>query len=251
MNHKSSSEYTAWGRREPGRPRASILVVDDDPSVADLVRDSLAEDGVSVSVAKNAFQAQGMIKKGRPDLVILDRMLPDTDGLELCRELRASAETASMPILFLTSRTSVAEKIVALRLGGDDYLAKPFSLEELNARVEALLRRSLGSVEQETALEHGPLKMNIESRTVAFRGKPLDLTNKEFDLLRAFLEKPDRVLSRAYLLSHVWGYDIDLELTTKAVDMVVMGLRRKLGDWASRVEAVRGYGFRWKPHTDA
>lgn len=227
-------------------PRAHILIVEDEEATAKLVREILEGEGCVVAWAKSVFQAQGLVQKQKPDLVILDRQLPDKDGLEFCRELRASAATQALPVLFLTGKKSMTEKVLGLKMGGDDYLAKPFGAEELAARVEALLRRA-GGAAPASVLAHGPIEINLDNRTAKVSGKETALTNKEFDLLRAFLERGDRVLTRQFLLSHVWGYDMELQLSTKAVDMVLVGLRRKLGTAGELIETVKGHGYRLKP----
>lgn len=224
-----------------------ILIVEDDQVTADLIKTVLESDHYTVHHARTALQGRSLVEKLRPDLVVLDRNLPDKDGLDFCKELRAMPQTKSLPVLFLTGRKSVAEKVMGLSMGGDDYLTKPFSNEELLARVEALLRRSQRTAEVSGVLTHGGIEINVDNRTAKIDGEPVELTNKEFDLMRAFLERPDRVLTRRFLLSHVWGYDMELEMNTKAVDMVILGLRKKLGAWSEVIEAVKGYGYRLGP----
>lgn len=225
-------------------PKVLILVVEDDPPTADVIRCMLEAERYGVLVARTALEARSLIERNRPDLLILDRMLPDKDGLELCRELKSRPETRLLPILFLTSRKSLSDKVLGLKMGGDDYLDKPFQLEELAARVESLLRRTRVSDPGSVVLGLGPISINLDSRSARLGDRDLSLTPKEFDLLQAFLERPDRVLGRRFLLSHVWGYGRDVEITTKAVDVMVMGLRRKLGKWGSRIETVTGHGYR-------
>ena len=226
-----------------------ILVVEDDPETADAVRAVLEAERHVVAVAKSVHEARRLVKRARPDLLILDRGLPDADGLELCQELRAGAQTSRLPILFLTGRTGLSDKVLGLRLGGDDYLAKPFKAEELTARVAALLRRAQAPAEG-TPLSAGAVSMDIDSRTVHLRGKELELTRKEFDLLRTLLERPGRVLTRTFLLAQVWGYGPESEPNTKVVDMAVMSLRRKLGKWGEHIEAVLGHGYKLRPDDD-
>lgn len=220
-----------------------ILVVEDEAATADLVRAALEERGYSVTVAKTVLEARTRIERARPNLLVLDRNLPDKDGLEFCKELRARPETASLPILFLTARKDVSERIVGLKLGGDDYLGKPFDLAELAARVEALLRRQPRQPSP-ARLEFDGLSMNLDGRTVRLGPKDIALTNREYDVLGVFLEQPDRLLTRATLLARVWGYELGTDVTSKAVDVVVQSLRKKLGHWGARLEAVPGYGYR-------
>lgn len=230
----------------PDMGRRSVLVVEDDASTSDLVRSVLSAERFEVSVASSVFQARGLLARRKPDLVILDRNLPDQDGIEFLKELRASPEGRDLPVLFLTGRRSVTEKVLGLKLGGDDYLAKPFNPEELVARVEALLRR-LDSRETPSMLVQEPLRLNPSDRLATLSGRKLDLTNKEFDLLRAFLERPGRLLTRNFLLAHVWGYDAEVEIDSKAVDMVLVGLRRKIGECGDWIESVKGFGYRFTP----
>lgn len=226
--------------------KATILVVEDDASMAGLLRSVLEAEQYGVSIAESVLQARSLLRKCRPDLVILDRNLPDRDGIELCRELRAQPEHDSLAVLFLSARGSVAQKTLGLRLGGDDYLAKPFDLEELVARVEVLLRRTRACAREPGSVTQGPLHINVQSRIARMGMTELELTAKEFDLLRTFLERPQRVLSRTFLLAHIWGYGLELELSTKAVDMMVLGLRRKLGRYGEWIETVKGFGYRFR-----
>ncbi len=224
---------------------ALILIVEDDASTGELVKEVLEAERHEVAWAKTVAQGRTYLRKGKPDLLILDRALPDQDGLDFCKELREAPETKSLPVLFLTGKKTVTDKVMGLKFGGDDYLTKPFNAEELVARVDALLRRSRRGEEQGGTLAAGPISMDVEGRRARVDGKAVDLTPKEFDLLRAFIERKGRVLTRMFLLSNVWGYGMDVELNTKAVDMVLVGLRRKLGKHGEWIESVKGYGFRF------
>lgn len=221
-------------------------MVEDDAAAAKLVKTVLEIKNYTVATAKSVFQAQGLVRKQPPDLVILDRGLPDKDGVEFCRELRSNAATQAIPVLFLSAKKKESDKVLGLKMGGDDYLPKPFGRDELTARVEALLRRTKGAPQTGGVLSHGPFQVNVDNRTAQTGGKAVTLTNKEFDLLRTFLERSDRVLTRQFLLSHVWGYDMELKLSTKAVDMAMVGLRRKLGKNGAWIETVKGHGYRLK-----
>ncbi len=227
--------------------KTKVLVVEDEPGTSNLIRSLLEQERYAVTVAETLFKARGLLARSAPDLLVLDRHLPDGDGAELCRELRTKPETRRLPILMLTARKSLADKVEGLNLGGDDYLTKPFNPEELLARVEALLRRRDRSSVAETKLVSAGLELFVEGRAVTVDGKPVSLTAKEFDMLKMMLERPGRVLTRTAILEHVWGYGADVELDTKAVDMAMVGLRRKLGRWGERVETVRGHGYRLRP----
>ncbi len=224
--------------------KPKVLVVEDDAAMAEMVRAVLAEAGCGVDVARDLARARGLVERVSPDLLILDRNLPDGDGADFCRELRATPERASLPVIFLTGRQSTVDKVVGLKLGGDDYLAKPFHPQELLARVEALLRRVRPEAGPSGVLLCAGLELDAAARTVKLAGKPVALTGKELDLLQALVERRGRVLTRSFLISNVWGYAADAEPTSGAVDMVVVGLRKKLGTWASRIEAVRGHGYK-------
>lgn len=223
--------------------KAQILVIEDQVSTSNLIKEILQEEGCEVQTAETLLAARKEISRALPELIILDRTLPDGDGLDLCRELRGDAKTAALPILILTAKKSVSEKVAGLKDGADDYLAKPFNTEELAARVEALLRRA-GRLEEPTMQNAGELTLNRESRKASLKGREIELSGKEFDLLWFLLHRRNRVLTRDFLLQHVWGYEEGLDLTTKVVDVTLSHLREKLGPAAKMIVAVRGFGYR-------
>lgn len=223
--------------------KAQILVIEDQASTANLIKDVLQEEGCEVQTAGTLLAARKEIARALPELIILDRTLPDGDGLDLCRDLRAEPKTAALPILILTAKKAVAEKVAGLKDGADDYLAKPFNTEELAARVEALLRRA-GRLEEPKTQNAGELILNRESRKASIKGREIELSGKEFDLLWFLLYRRNRVLTRDFLLQHVWGYEEGLDLTTKVVDVTLSHLREKLGPAAKMIVAVRGFGYR-------
>lgn len=224
------------------KPR--ILLVDDDLDVADFARSTLEPEGFEVLHAKDLFQARGLLSRGSVDLVLLDRRLPDGDGLDLCRELRADPRISATPVLFLSSKKSVSDKVSGLSVGGDDYLPKPFDGSELTARVRALLRRTATAAAPARVLRSGEFEVDLSGRTARAAGKSVELTSKEFDLLHAFLECRGRVLSRAFLLERVWGIDRAAEVESRVVDVTVSSLRRKLGAAGARIVSVIGHGYR-------
>ena len=224
--------------------KAQILVVEDQAATSDLIEEILKGEGYEVKVVDNLAKARANLSRALPELLILDRSLPDGDGLELCHELRKDEKSAAMPLLILTARKSTEEKVAGLKGGADDYLAKPFNTEELLARVEALLRRT-GKTEEPTVLSSGDLKLDHSSRKVFHKGKEIALSAKEFDLLWFLMYRKNRVLTRDFLLQHVWGYDSGLDLTTKVVDVTLSHLRDKLGSAAEMIVAVRGFGYRF------
>ena len=231
--------------RPVANPKKRILVVDDDTLVRSLLEDLLGSSGYAVKSVGSAFQARGALERWAPDLVILDRGLPDVEGADFIKEIRAGKESAPLPVLFLTARGKPAEKTEGLEAGGDDYVAKPFDVGELLARVQALLRRaSVPRAEPRLLRAHG-LVVDLDRHEAAVSGKPVHLPPKEFELLAVFLEKPGRVLSRRFLLERVWGEGMDLSMNTKTVDVAIGRLRTALGRLGERIVAVQSYGYRF------
>jgi len=224
--------------------REKILVVEDEKNIAKLVAYNLEREGYQVTLAKDGEEALERIRKGPPDLVVLDLMLPKIDGLELCRLLRADRKTARLPIIMLTAKTQEADKIVGLEMGADDYIPKPFSPRELVARVKAVLRRTERK-ELPAVWTCGALTVDWEKRTVRLKTRLLKLTLKEFELLKALVDAGGRVLSREQLLEQVWGYDQSLEIQSRTVDIHVSQLRQKLAEEGKRLLTVTGAGYRW------
>ncbi|MFN8532048.1 MAG: response regulator transcription factor [Dehalococcoidia bacterium] len=228
---------------------ARILVVDDEQSLVETIRYSLNRDGHDVSVAYDGIEALDVARRQRPDLIVLDVMLPKLDGFEVCRTLRS--ETTA-PILMLTARASEIDKVVGLEIGADDYLAKPFSLRELLARVRASLRRvqmlraeSKGAPDER--LMAGDLLIDLARHEVWRGERPIALKPKEFDLLAYLVRNRGRVLTRDVLLQNLWGYEYDGG--TRTVDVHIRGLREKIEDDPSRpnlIETVRGVGYRFR-----
>lgn len=223
-----------------------ILVVEDDEVTAKLLKEVLEAERYLVTHAPTAFRARGILAKSTPALIVLDRRLPDLDGLELCREIRADPQWKQVPILFLTAKNSVIDRVTGLKLGGDDYLIKPFDPHELLARIEVLLRRFSSPEEPSQILEVGELKLDLSQMKVYLRGEALSLWAKEFELLKVLLEKKERVLSREFLLQTVWGYEKELQITSKTVDVTMSRLRKKLGTYGDKIVYVKGYGYRFE-----
>jgi DNA-binding response OmpR family regulator len=221
----------------------SILVVDDETAITDLLEYNLVRDGYSVAVAHDGHEALRLALKLRPDLIILDLMLPGLDGLDVCRTLRRESE---VPIVMLTARVDEVDRVVGLELGADDYITKPFSVRELLARVRAVLRRTS---ERETTsadvARSGPLSVDAQARQAYFEGRRLELTRLEFDLLSALIRHAGLVLSREQLLDQAWGFDYYGDL--RAVDSAMKRLRaklRKVGGDSRLISTVRGVGYR-------
>jgi len=225
-----------------------ILVVDDEPSVTDLIAYNLRKVHYEVLVAADGREALRQARGASPDLILLDLMLPVVDGLDVCRELR---KTSDIPIIMLTARGEEADRVIGLELGADDYICKPFSMRELLARIKAVLRRTQSDQTElnESNILRGSsgLQLDVDSRVASLDGNTLELTRLEFDLLHQLLLNAGRVLSRERLLEQAWGYDF--VGNTRAVDSAIKRLRTKLraasadGDM---IEAVRGIGYRLK-----
>jgi DNA-binding response OmpR family regulator len=219
-----------------------VLVVEDDPDIAMLLARSLTRAGFSVDQLSSGADVVPTLRRGGlPDLVLLDLMLPGLDGIEVCRALRADPSTAALPIIMLSARVEESDRIVGLELGADDYITKPFSPNEVVARVRALLRRTTrpGGPNE---LRHGSLVMDVERHLVTADGKEVHLTAKEFLLLQYLLEHPGRVLSRDLLLSDVWGYSYTGG--TRTVDVHIRRLREKVPALADSIETIKQFGYR-------
>jgi DNA-binding response OmpR family regulator len=217
----------------------TILVVDDAPNIVELLRLYLEGAGYATVVATDGPAAVELHRKHRPDLVILDLMLPGMDGFEVCRAIRREADT---PVLMLTARTDDVDAIVGLELGADDYVTKPFNPRALVARVKAILRRTDGTVRLGRPIEVGSLRIEPRRREVFVGERGVELRAREFDLLAALARDPGVVLSRESLLEDVWGTDFAGE--TRTVDVHVSELRKKLAPGGPTIESVRGIGYR-------
>ena len=228
-----------------------ILVVDDESSITEFVSYALKKEGYQVDVADNGETAFEMIKQNRYDLYILDIMLPGMDGLELCRKIRA---ISSSPVLFLSARDKEVDKVIGLEIGGDDYLAKPFGVRELIARVRALLRRSQGNelTPNSHAITASGITLDEDAHTATGPAGDIDLTPREFELMACLMKNAGKVVSREELLRDAWGWEYLTE--TKTVDTHIKRLRDKIeqaGYDPSLVETVRGYGYRFKAQLSA
>ncbi|MCZ7525725.1 MAG: response regulator transcription factor [Acidimicrobiia bacterium] len=220
--------------------KGTVVVVDDEPNIADLVEIYLAREGFRVHKAGTGEGGLAAVRDHRPRLIVLDVGLPDVDGLEVCRRIRA---TSQVPVIFLTARDSEVDRVLGLELGADDYVAKPFSPAELVARVKAVLRRTDGGPAPEV-VQAGTVTVDVGRREVRVGDRAVDFTTKEFDLLRFLAERPGLALSRQQILDGVWGYDWFGDART--VDVHIAQVRKKLGD-AATITTVRGVGYRLEP----
>jgi DNA-binding response OmpR family regulator len=223
-----------------------ILVVEDDPAILRGLSDSLRRESYEVLTAADGESARRLIEERNPDLVILDLMLPKLSGYEICRKMRS--EGNSTPILMLTARGEEGDRVLGLDLGADDYVSKPFSLRELLARVRALLRRSQPARALLDELHVGDVTVDFRSYEARKGGLPLEMTRREFQLLRALASRPGEVITRSELLDQVWG--LEAYPTTRTVDNHVAGLRAKLEQdpaQPAHLVTVRGVGYKWVP----
>ena len=217
-----------------------VLIVDDDFDIQRLVSYNLSQAGFRVSTAATGLAALNAVEKQPPDLIILDIMLPDLDGLEVCRTLRQRAASRRIPIIMLTARTQEVDRVVGFELGADDYVMKPFSPRELVLRVKSIFRR-MGESPNEV-LQIGRIELNTQRREVRVDKHSIALTAKEFDLLQELMRAGGNVLTREALMNKVWGYHT--EATSRTLDTHVRRLREKLGDEAEHLETVHKIGYR-------
>jgi two-component system response regulator MprA len=225
---------------ESGEAPARVLIVDDEPAVREALRRALALEGYDVELAENGAEALRKVGAADPDLVVLDVLMPEVDGLAACRRLRA--EGNRVPVLMLTARAGIGDRVDGLDAGADDYLVKPFALEELLARIRALLRRG-GQEQSEQPLRFADVELDPATREVRRGERRIELTRTEFNLLELFLRNPRQVLTRSLIFERVWGYDFGP--TSNALDVYIGYLRRKTeADGEPRlIQTVRGVGY--------
>jgi DNA-binding response OmpR family regulator len=221
---------------------ARVLVIEDDGDISALIAHYLEKDGYAAETIADGGRALSAARETPPDLIILDLMLPGMNGLEICKALRADNRTAALPIIMLTARGEESERVLGLDVGADDYVVKPFSPQELMARVRALLRRTTVQLTKERVLRCGPISVDVERHTVSSDGANVRLTAKEFLLLQYLIEHRGRVLSRDRLLSDVWDYQYPGE--TRTVDVHVRRLREKLPFLERALVTVQQFGYK-------
>ena len=219
-----------------------IYLVEDDDSIRELVLYTLHTTGFEAEGFRNAAEFWHALEKELPQLELLDIMLPDEDGLHILKRLRAGAETADLPVMMLTAKSSEYDRVVGLDSGADDYMPKPFGMMELVSRVRALLRRAAKPAAEDKLFTAGSLAVDVKRRAVTVDGEPVILTYKEFELLCYLLENRGVVLSRDQILTKIWDYNYSGE--TRTVDVHIRTLRQKLGDAGALIETVRGVGYR-------
>lgn len=220
--------------------RARVLVVDDEPNILEVISMALRYHGFDVEVAENGQRALAAVSAFHPDLMLLDIMLPDMEGFEVARRL--GAQRTDLPIIFLTARDTTEDKVRGLTMGGDDYVTKPFSLEELVARIWAILRRTGRAQEDSNRLSFDSLELDDDAHEVTRNGRSIDLTVTEYRLLRFLMLNPRRVLTRAQILDHVWNYDFGGD--SRVVETYISYLRKKIdAEGPPLIHTVRGVGY--------
>lgn len=220
---------------------ATIYVVEDDQNIREIESFALKNSGYEVEDFACAGDFYKRIERVLPDLVMLDIMLPDRDGLDILKDLRSRVDTRRLPIIMVTAKTTEIDKVKGLDQGADDYLTKPFGVMELISRVKALLRRSSG-LQEDAVLQFQNLQMNLEKHRVSIGGETIELTFKEFELLRIFMQNAGIVLQRETLMNKVWGTDYEGE--SRTLDMHIKTLRQKIGEYGNHIKTVRNVGYR-------
>ncbi len=226
--------------------KEKILIVEDEKDIVKMIDYNLKKEGFRTVSASDGEDAIDLAKREHPDLILLDLMLPVIDGLEVCKTLKKENKTAGIPIIMLTAKAQESDKIVGLELGADDYVTKPFSVRELTSRIKAVLRRTKEKEKLPEVLRVGDLEIDFSKISVAVKGKPIELTSKEFELLKVLIKSNGRVLSRDYLLDTIWGFDNAMEIQTRTVDVHIRTLRKKLKTAAKYIVTVKNYGYRFE-----
>lgn len=226
--------------------KEKILIVDDEKDIVKLLDYNLKKEGFRTVLSYDGKDALELVVKEHPNLVLLDLMLPEVDGLEVCKSLKKNDKTANIPVIMLTAKSQETDKIIGLELGADDYITKPFSPREVIARIKAVLRRSHENKKEEDVFKFKDLFIDFLKIKVMVAGKELELTAKEFELLKTLIHANGRVLSRDYLLDTIWGYDRASEILTRTVDVHVRTLRKKLKSASKYILTVKNYGYRFE-----
>ena len=228
----------------------NILVIEDEPDIRRNLEYNLGREGFKASSVGSLDEANEKLKSKKFDLILLDLMLPDGSGLDLCKKIKSNSETEATPIIILTAKDDEVDKVVGFELGADDYVTKPFSVRELILRVKAILKRSDTKTNEVVEVERqfGDLKIDVDSHEVHVDSQLIELTALEFRLLKELVEKRGRVQSRDQLLSEVWGYNA--EVTTRTVDTHIKRLREKLGSMGKYVQTIRGVGYKFSRTPD-
>ena len=223
--------------------RATVLVIDDEKDLLELVRYNLEKEHLDVITASDGASGLEIALKHKPDLVVLDLMMPGMSGLEVCKQLRADARMGRVPIIMLTAKAAETDKIVGLEMGADDYVTKPFSVRELLARVRAVLRRSEPAAPANGIIRRGPLVIDVSSHEVTWDSQRVHLTATEFRILEYLVRRPGWVMSRNDIIDAALGRDV--AVFQRTIDVHMTALRKKLGAGGAHIETVRGVGYKW------
>jgi len=220
-----------------------VLVIEDEPDLRSTLEFNLKSENYKVTTASDGGSALAEISKNIPDLILLDLMLPDMSGLEICKKIRGESFSDKVSIIMLTAKGEEVDRVVGFELGADDYVVKPFSVRELMLRVSSILKRSKEKASNDEKIVIGDIEINLASHRVFISGIEVELTAKEFELLKYLTERNGRIQTRELLLEHVWGYNNSV--TTRTVDTHIKRLRSKIGEVGTRIETVRGVGYRF------
>jgi len=231
--------------------KEKVLIVEDEKDIVKMLEYNLKKEGFRVISACDGEDALDLAVREHPDILLLDLMLPGIDGLEVCRSLKKENKTSSIPVIMLTAKGQESDKVVGLELGADDYITKPFSPRELIARIKAVLRRAKEKENLPEIFQSGELKVDFAKISLSVKDKPVELTAKEFELLRTLLKAKGRVLSRDYLLDSIWGYDHAIEIQTRTVDVHIRTLRKKLKSAAKMIVTVKNYGYKFEAEEES
>ncbi|MEW5758832.1 MAG: response regulator [Candidatus Omnitrophota bacterium] len=226
-------------------PKEKILIVEDDKHIVKLIDYNLGKAGFDSFIANDAEGALSLLEKQKIDLIILDIMLPGMSGLEACRNIKENPRLKHTPIIMLTAKGEEVDKVIGFELGADDYITKPFSPRELILRIKAILRRAKEKELPKEIFKIGDLLVDFSKIQVSIKDKQIELTSKEFELLKTLIKANGRVLSRDFLLNNIWGFDHSLEIQTRTVDVHIRTLRKKLKNYAQRITTVKNYGYRF------
>lgn len=221
-----------------------ILIIDDEPDMAKIAGDLLTDAGYSVSIFNHPVQGLKEVRANPPDLLLLDIRMPDKDGFEVLRELKADVKTKGVPVVMVSVKSDETDVVIGLEMGADDYIAKPFRKRELTARIKAVLRRQ-DPLPEDKKISYGPIHVDYGRYVATINKKTVELTPKEFELLGLFLQREGRVLSRATLSESVWGNQFTG--TTRTIDVHVDTLRKKLGKYGEWIHGLKGVGYRFDP----
>lgn len=230
--------------------KETILIVEDEKDIVKMLDYNLKKEGFRTLIAHDGEDAIDAVNTKCPDLILLDLMLPGIDGLEVCKTLKGESKTALTPIIMLTAKSQESDKVIGLELGADDYVTKPFSPRELIARIKAVLRRMKEKDKLPELIKIGELRIDFSKIAVTVKDRLVELTAKEFELLKTLIKAKGRVLSRDYLLDTIWGFDHAVEIQTRTVDVHIRTLRKKLKSEAKRIITVKNYGYRFEADED-